>query len=143
MKRVLVFGTFDLIHPGHVFFLEQAKQHGDELVVVIARDDTVRAVKHRDPIYSDESRMRLVSSLKVVDLAVLGGLGDKIQIVIDTLPDVIVLGYDQVAFTEKLQQRLAEAGLSPDIIRLTESLDPTVYKSSRIRESFINKQGKV
>ena len=72
MKTVMAFGTFDVLHPGHIAYLEQAKRMGDRLVVVVARDSSVAIIKGRRPIFGEKERLEIVSSLRVVDKAVLG-----------------------------------------------------------------------
>src|ERR1041384_6166061 len=87
-------GVFDLIHLGHIHMLSAAKKHGDELVVVIARDETVLKQKH-NPINPEEVRRQIVAALKPVDQAVLGHHGDIYRVVAELRPDIIALGFDQ------------------------------------------------
>jgi cytidyltransferase-like protein len=61
--RVVATGVFDIIHAGHAHFLNAAKEHGDELVVIVANDDTVRKMKG-EPILSAEMRAEVPSVLK-------------------------------------------------------------------------------
>jgi FAD synthetase len=112
-------GVFDLIHLGHIHYLEEAKKLGDELVVVVARDSTVRREKH-EPITPEEFRRDLVESLKPVDKAVLGGEGDMFKIVEDLKPDIIALGYDQYHDAERIEGELKKRGLGTKVVRLTE-----------------------
>lgn len=95
MVRVMATGVFDLLHPGHIHYLAEAKKLGDELVVVVARDRTAERFKHR-PIASEDQRLEMVRALKPVDRAVLGNEGDIFEILTELRPDVIALGYDQV-----------------------------------------------
>lgn len=119
MVRVMASGVFDLIHLGHVHYLEEAKKLGDELVVVVARDSTVRKEKH-EPITPEEFRRDLVESLKPVDRAVLGGEGDMFKVVEELKPDVIALGYDQYHDAERIEAELKKRGLDIKVVRLTE-----------------------
>jgi FAD synthetase len=130
---VLVFGTFDLFHPGHEFFLKEAKKHGDILEVVVARDKTVETVKGKGPVQSEMKRLSKIHSLDYVDEVILGSLGDKYQIIEGISPDIIVLGYDQISFTENLEEELKKRKLKTKVIRLRESFKPEVFKSSKIR----------
>src|SRR5512141_2946758 len=95
-KIVLASGVFDLLHLGHVRFLEDAKKAGGpnaKLIVIIAKDSTVERIKGKKPIMSEEQRRSLVESLKVVDEAVLGYEGLDIgEVVAKIKPDVIALG---------------------------------------------------
>lgn len=132
-KKILTFGTFDIFHPGHEFFLKEAKTHGEVLSVVVARDSTVEKVKGRPTTNNELARLAVIKALDYVDDAVLGNQGDKYAIIEELKPDIIFLGYDQHSFTENLAAVLAERGLSPQIIKSDKSLKPEVYKSSRLR----------
>ena len=110
-------GVFDIIHLGHIHYLQGAKDLGDELVVVVARDSTVRALKH-EPITNENMRRELVQNLKPVDKAVLGYEGDRFRTVEELKPDIIALGYDQEVDEEKLRHDLAARGLPTKVIRL-------------------------
>ena len=98
-RVVLASGTFDLLHLGHVRFLEEAKKAGGkdaELIVIVARDSTVKARKGKKPIMPEDQRRALVESLKVVDEAILGWEDFSIDKVIEKIkPDVIAVGHDQ------------------------------------------------
>ena len=105
MKKVLAFGTFDILHSGHKHYLKEAKKLGDYLVVIVARDKTVMRVKHFIPTHDENKRLKAVSELDYVDKALLGNLeGDKLDIVKEINPDIIALGYDQTHFTEELKK---------------------------------------
>jgi FAD synthetase len=110
-------GVFDLMHPGHLAFLEQAKALGDELIIVIARDTTVQNRK-RHPIVNERARREMVASIKGVDAAVLGYEEDKNRIVHELQPDIIALGHDQSPDVEELQNELRGEGLDIRIVRL-------------------------
>lgn len=140
--RVMTTGVFDLIHLGHVQMLEAAKALGDELVVVVARDETVRKQKH-DPITPEETRRRLVASLRMVDKAVLGRHGDIYPIVKDIRPDIIALGHDQAFNEEEVVRKCAEQGVTCRIVRLPRfdnDLDATRKIVDRIGEKIARKQ---
>ncbi|RLG46808.1 MAG: FAD synthase [Thermoproteota archaeon] len=129
-KKVVAAGTFDLIHPGHVMFLREAKRlagPGGELVVIVARDETVKKFKGREPVLSEEERLRIVSSLKPVDRAILGDLEDLLSPIIRERPDVLVLGYDQWPDEERLREELTRRGLECEVVRLPkfECLHPS------------------
>ena len=129
-------GVFDLIHPGHISYLEQARSYGDELVVVIACDNTVRAKKH-EPITPETMRARVVGALKPVDRVIIGGDGDIFDTVRYVKPDMIVLGYDQGFDADDLRHQLAEKGLGDiRVVRATEcaeDLNATRRIIARIR----------
>ena len=123
MTRVMASGVFDLIHLGHISYLEQAKAHGDELVVVVACDSTVRKKKHQ-PINTDSVRVRIVGCLKPVDEAIIGKEGDMFEIVRELSPDVIVLGFDQTFSEDDLRRELASRGMGNiEVVRANECAD--------------------
>jgi len=133
MKKVMVFGTFDGVHPGHENFFEQAKERGDYLIAVVARDKTVEKVKGQKPEYSEVERRTMVAANPNVDLAVLGKYRDKFEIICEHEPDILCLGYDQNSFVENIDVELKKRGLTPQIIRL-EAYRPDVYKSSLLKK---------
>jgi len=132
MKKVLVFGTFDNLHKGHLSFFSQARKIGDKLVVVVARDKTVWQIKKQLPVFSEAERLAQVSRCKNVDEAFLGSTNDKYEILRIVKPDVICLGYDQIAFVNKLAQKLIEYGLQTEIRRL-KPYKEDIYKSSKLK----------
>jgi len=113
-------GVFDLLHIGHLHYLREAKRLGDELVVVIATDETVRKRKH-NPIIPQDMRRELVEALKPVDRAVIGHADDPLKIVEEIDPDIIALGYDQDA--GDLERRLRERGIGAKVVRCTRYSD--------------------
>ena len=136
MKKVLVFGTFDLFHPGHDFFLKKAKEYGDILEVVVARDETVKEIKKEYPLNDEIKRFENVKELDYVDNVYFGSEGeDKYKIIEELKPDVICLGYDQYSFTEGLKEILNERGLNPKIVKI-RGFKINEYKSSIIRSKM-------
>jgi len=118
MVRVMATGVFDILHLGHLHYLEESKKLGDELVVVVATDSTVRKRKH-EPITPEKMRCELVASLKPVDKAVLGREGgDIFEIVKDLRPDIITLGYDQPFDQQNLEKELQKRGLKVKVVRM-------------------------
>ena len=118
-KRVVATGVFDLLHPGHIHFLRAARELGDELVVIVANDATVRRMK-REPIVSATVRAEMVASLKPVDQAIVGREGNMLDIVVEEIkPHIIALGHDQDMFEPKaLEAKLAERGRVVKVVRL-------------------------
>jgi cytidyltransferase-like protein len=125
-RTVLVFGTFDVFHKGHEFFLREARKHGDQLVVVVARDSNVEQIKGRAPHDREDVRLHNVRQCDVVDEARLGyeEWGKHLQVLEDVAPDVICLGYDQRA-------KLPEGG--PWTVVRLPAFEPEKYKSSLLR----------
>ncbi len=132
MTRVLVFGSFDVLHEGHRYFFRRARELGDELFVVVARDSTIRAVKKQDPKYNENERLKQVQEVSYVDRAVLGNEGDKLDIIELIKPNIIVLGYDQDSFTEGLAGKLVDRGLKVKIVGLP-AYKPEIFKSSLLK----------
>ena len=117
MVKVMATGVFDILHLGHLHYLEESKKLGDELIVVIANDDTVRNLKH-EPITNQDIRLELVKALKPVDDAFLGHEGDMYKIVEEIKPDIIALGYDQTHDEELIRAELTKRGLDIKVHRL-------------------------
>ena len=117
MVRVMATGVFDLLHPGHLYFLEEARRLGDELVVVVARDQTARRLKH-EPYVPEHIRRQMVEALKPVDRAILGSSTDIYQTVVDEKPDIIALGHDQLWNEAEVERECARRGVPVKVIRL-------------------------
>ena len=132
MIKVMCAGTFDIIHPGHLYFFSESKKYGDRLVVVVARDSTSERLKKKKPKNNERTRLEAVRSLDIVDEARLGNEGDIFAVIEEIKPNVICLGYDQNVLKEKLEEELKKRNLKADVIRIG-SYRPEVYKSSKMR----------
>jgi len=143
---VLASGVFDLLHLGHVRFLEEAKKAGGEnaeLVVIVARDSTVEKSKGRKPIMSEDQRCALVESLKVVDRTVLGYESLEIGEVIENIkPDVIALGYDQEDMDKQVRKYVNSHKTNVKIVRIGKFAENTLDSSSKIKQKIIDKLSK-
>lgn len=142
-KIVLASGVFDLLHLGHVKFLEAAKKAGGKnakLLVIVARDSTVQDAKGRRPIMPENQRLALVESLKVVDDAVLGledfDVGDVIQRI---KPDVIALGYDQEKMEKRVREYIEKNRLNVKVERVGKFGQDELDSSSKIRQKIVEK----
>lgn len=133
MKKVLVFGTFDIFHEGHRNFLKQARERADFLRVVVARDETVEKNKGHVTWNKEEVRKKKIEESGLADEVVLGSLGDKYEIIKEYQPDVICLGYDQEFFIEKLEDKLREFGLNKTKIFRLKPFKSEIYKSSLLK----------
>jgi len=142
-KVVLASGVFDLLHLGHVKFLEEAKKAGGkdaELIVIIARDSTVEENKGRKPIMSENQRRTLVESLKVVDEAVLGFEKFDLGHVIERVkPDVIALGYDQADMEKGTRTYVDKRKLNIKVVRVGKFEEDELDSSSKIRQKIVEK----
>ena len=139
MTRVMAVGVFDLLHAGHLHYMEQAKSLGEYLVVVVAHDDTVRKRKH-EPVTGQDLRRRMVEGLKPVDEAVIGNPPDvPISDILPAVkPDIIALGYDQEHAEERIRKSLKDRNLGHiKVVRvegLSDDLDGTRKIIARILE---------
>ena len=135
--KVMAVGVFDLLHAGHLHYLEQAKSLGDHLTVVVAHDDTVRIRKH-EPVTNHDLRRRMVEGLKPVDEAIVGNSPDVsiFEILPIVNPDVIALGYDQEHAEDSIKQKLIQLGYQnikvTRVEGLTDDLDGTRKIIARI-----------
>jgi FAD synthetase len=117
MVKIMATGTFDILHMGHIYFLKEAKKLGDELIVIVACDSTVRKLKH-EPVTHEKMRLQLIKELKIVDDAFLGQKDDIYKIVEEIKPDVIALGYDQIHDEKIIRQNLKKRNVNAKIVRL-------------------------
>ncbi len=136
MKTVMVFGTFDIVHQGHIALFKQAKKYGDHLVVVVARDHRTKEVKGAVPLFSEKERLNFVKEFRIVDTAVLGHRSNIYHVIQKIQPAVIFLGYDQIAFTEKLAEKIKELGLKTKIVR-GKSYKPDYYKTNILKKKVL------
>lgn len=127
--RVIAFGTFDYLHPGHINYFEQAKKYGDKLYVIVARDKTARSVKTNPPDHNENFRLDKVKQAGIADYARLGNIDDPYKILDEIKPHVICLGYDQKSFVENLERELKKRNLNSRIIKC-EPFKPKKHKSS-------------
>jgi len=110
-------GTYDILHPGHVHYLQDAASYGDELHVIVARRDNV--THKAPPILPDRQRLEMVAALEVVDTAQLGHPEDIFVPIERLQPEVIVLGYDQHHDAEAIRQALADREIDCRVERAT------------------------
>ena len=136
--RVVATGTFDILHPGHVYYLEASRALGDELYVIVARDANVK--RKPAPVIPESQRLRMVQALKVVDHARLGDERDMFAPIEAIRPDVITLGFNQHFDAAKLTSLLRERGITAGVARIG-AYEGEGYCSSRsIMESIIKQR---
>ena len=142
MKTVMVFGTFDGLHPGHEYFFAEAKKLGERLVVCIARDTIVEELKGRRPKRPEIERREALAESRFVDQVVYGDreLGTY-RIVEEIAPDVIALGYDQQALKDDLARWISAKGRSIELASITAH-HPELYKSSIVNKTAGNRPGR-
>lgn len=135
--QVMIFGTFDIFHIGHLKFIKQADQLGSQLNVVVARDQNVEKLKGSKPVHNERERQEILQAIEIIDEALLGKKGDVYQVIEEEEPDIIALGYDQTHFVDGLKQKLNSSELDIEIHRL-DSYRPEKYKSSNIKQKLQN-----
>lgn len=128
MRKVVVFGVFDLLHPGHLYFLNQARRHGNYLTVVVTRDVRVVYEKKHKPIFNEHERLEMIASLRIVDRAMLGDKVGEWTILRKLKPDVVCIGYDQNV------EWVAHCGFKclPKLIRI-KGWQTRKYRSSKLK----------
>ena len=130
--KVVATGTFELLHPGHILYLKEAKKLGDELFVIVARDDTI--THKRRPLIPEAQRLKMIESLRVVDHAVLGSLQDKYEPLKEIQPDILTLGFDQQFDEDTLRKELKERGFNTEVVRIKASLNSSLSSSKKIKK---------
>lgn len=128
MPKVLAFGAFDGLHPGHRHYLDEAAKYGD-LTVVLGRDEVITKIKGRPPLRDEQTRLKALTDAGYH--AVLGSLTDRYAVFAEVRPDFVCLGYDQKADEAKIAEVCSGLGLSAKIVRIG-SHEPHRYKSSLI-----------
>jgi len=118
IRVVFIGGGFELIHYGHVYTISKARSLGDALVVSVARDSTIRKRKKREPLINEADRVRLLSSLRDVDAAILGVEGDIYITLQKVNPDVVALGYDQYHMEGEVRREAGKRGMKLKVVRL-------------------------
>jgi len=133
-------GKFDILHPGHVHYLRESAALGDELSVVVARDD--RVADRTDLYMDEESRRIVIEALEMVDVAVLGSEGSVYDSVDRIQPDIITLGHDQRWDADALREDLAEHGF-PDVevVEIGPWEGEGIHSSSTVREAVRGREG--
>ena len=129
--KVLIAGNFDVIHPGHIYFLTEASKLGN-VTVVVARDETIKKFKGRAPIFNENERKLILENLKMIEKVILGDQKDFFAPVIKENPDIIFLGPDQ--YSSWIEERISKSGLNTKIMRLDKRLP---YSSSELKMRFL------
>ena len=132
MKKIMAFGSFDILHQGHKHYLKEAKSYGNYLIVIVARDYNIIKFKGNSPRNNENHRLDQVKKLEFVDKAVLGNKNNILDVLDEYKPDVICLGYDQKTIDEdKLKKELEKKKIKVDIIR-AKPYKEHIYKSSKL-----------
>jgi cytidyltransferase-like protein len=133
IRVVFIGGGFEVIHRGHLYTISKAKSLGDVLVVVVARDRTIRERKKREPVSDENQRVVLLSSLRQVDAAILGVEGNIYDMLEKVKPNVVALGYDQHHMESEIEREGKARGIRLKVVRLG-SPDPSLKTSTLLKE---------
>ena len=143
--KVLASGVFDLLHYGHIRFLEEAKKLGKPnawLVVIVASDDTVTRMKGKPPVIPGNQRRAVVESLKMVDEAILGYRDMNLDKVMKTIkPDIVAVGHDQSDIEEEVKRLVAEKGYNIRVKRIGRFGPEDLNSSSKIKRRIAEGSG--
>lgn len=132
--KIMVFGTFDGLHLGHLHFFKQARKLASHsyLIVSLAREKNVIKIKKEKPVCSEKQRFELLQKCNLVDKVVLSGVRNYLPHILKEKPDIIALGYDQTYFVENLQKDLEKNHLKTKIVRL-KPYKEKIYKNSLLK----------
>jgi FAD synthetase len=139
LTRVLATGTFDLLHPGHVYFLTQARALGDELFVIVARDSNV--THKQKPIVPEVQRLEMIDALEMVNKALLGSEKDIFEPLKQIRPDIITLGYDQYFDTNDLETEITKRGIFAKVVRIPFSKECPLCSTGAIIKEILKRYG--
>ena len=139
MVRVLATGTFDILHPGHLHYLSEAKALGDELYVIVARDSMV---KHKPkPVVPETQRLAMVQGLCMVDRAILGSETDMFEPLRVIKPDIIAIGKNQHFDEKELEKQLEARGIHSRVLRIRSFKDCELCSTGSIIRRIIELKG--
>lgn len=130
MAKVLTFGTFDIVHKGHEYYLQKAKKFGNELIVIIARDKNVLLERGKLPLNHETKRKEHVELLNIADKVMLGYEDNRLRIIQELKPDIICLGYDQNSLS--VEKFIVDNNLDIKIVRI-DAFKPEIFKSSKFK----------
>lgn len=139
-KTVLATGVFDILHPGHLRFLEESRKRGGpgaRLVVLVARDKTVRKRKGRDPVLPESLRRQIVASLKPVYKAILGHEEVDFLGILRTV-DIVCVGYDQDDIKRSVKRVITREKLPVRLVQLPKFGLRGLNSSTGIKRRVLN-----
>jgi FAD synthetase len=141
MTKVLAAGVFDLLHYGHIRYLEEAKKLGGpdaELVVIVARDETVRRLKGSGPVIPEDQRRAVIEALKVVDEALLGFEDlDMDRVIEQVKPGIVAVGHDQDDIRRQVEKIKKARGLGIEIVTVGRFGERDLDSSSKIKRRIV------
>ena len=131
--KVITFGNFDFIHPGHIHYLQYAKKQGQKLYTIVASDELSEKIKNRKNVFNQNQRFKQIQDLKISDKVIKGSKNNPFEILNKIKPDIIVLGYDQKAPIKQIKILLPKC----KILRAPE-FKSHIFKSSIIKNNVLN-----
>jgi FAD synthetase len=138
---VLAAGVFDLLHYGHIRYLEESKKlggSGSRLVVIVARDETVKRLKGTDPIIPEDQRRAVIEALKVVDEALLGFEDMDLDRVIQQIkPDIVAVGHDQDAIKAHVEKIIKAREMDIKIVQIEQFAEDELNSTSEIKRRIV------
>jgi FAD synthetase len=141
MKTVLAAGVFDLLHYGHIRYLEESKKAGGpgaRLVVIVARDETVRKLKGHDPVIPEDQRRAVIEALKVVDEALLGYEEmDLVRVIEQIKPDIVVMGHDQQSIKAQVEKVNKVLKADIEVYQITQFGIDDLNSTSKIKRRIV------
>lgn len=138
MRKVVATGTFDILHPGHLFYLEESGKLGDELWVIVARE---RNVVHKPrPIVPEDQRLRMIRGLRCVDHAILGDMENMFRPIAEIDPDIITLGFNQKFSEERLTTQMRARNIRADVVRIGDFSGCTFNSSTQILDEAVKRR---
>jgi FAD synthetase len=147
MTVVLASGVFDLLHYGHIKFLEEAKKAGGKgtwLVVIVARDETVKRLKGVYPVIPEDQRRAVVEAMDVVDEALLGFEDlDLDRVIQQVRPDIIAVGHDQDGILNQILKIKKGRELELDVVQVGRFGEEELNSSSKIKTKIVEGAKKV
>lgn len=135
--KVVVAGSFELLHPGHIELLKRAWELG-RVYVIVARDANVEKFKGRPPLVPEKQRLQVVSAVRYVSKAVLGSDRDVVEPLKALKPDIILLGPDQWVDEAWLEKRLEEERIPAKIVRLKKRFECNYCSTTKIACRILN-----
>ncbi|TKJ24715.1 MAG: hypothetical protein CEE42_09890 [Promethearchaeota archaeon Loki_b31] len=136
VKKVLIAGTFDLLHPGHLYLIQEAAKMGD-VYVIVSTDKNAEKFKNYQIIVPEDQRLEVIKNIKNVKEARLGRSdNDTLKTVEEINPDIILLGPDQKYDIEVLKRELIKKGLTHITVKRLD----TYYDKYKLHSSSLIKK---
>jgi len=134
-KTVVIFGVFDGVHDGHLSFIKEAREQGNRLVAIVARDEIVKKLKGKTPQHNEIERINSLLKINDVDIVLLGDseIGTY-NILKEVKPEVVFLGYDQNELLNNLNKVIRNGNLPK-----MEVVSGKPYKPEILHSSILNK----